>query len=192
MLLGCFRSVAPGDAPEVDAGTADARPAARDAAPPSDSGVDLGPTGECTCVDESVCGEPPPFGCGRAVCVFESSCEIRADDSGCGAGARCETTSLECADDVSTVGVVLRTDYEPGVDFDGIALRADGVVVALRTPSAGEDYLDGVRLGDFGTAATTVELELALYRGCRVVATQRSRPDVEPEGTSVTMVVTGR
>ena len=170
VATGCFDSHGPDMA--LDGGTRapDARPASVDGAATRDGGVGAGPAGACTCVEDSVCGDPPPFGCGRGLCVFETSCAIGIAYSGCAPGDRCDPSTLECIDGTvaGPVDVTLATDLRPSTDFDGVAVRVNGSVVARHGVSASEDYLEGVRVGSFATAAEELTVEMELYAGCEL------------------------
>lgn len=191
VATGCFDSHGPDMA--LDGGTRapDARPASMDGAVVRDGGVDAGPVGACTCVEDSVCGDPPPVGCGRGLCVFEASCAIGVADSRCAPGDRCDPSTLECIDGTvaGPVDVTLRTDLRPSTDFDGVAVRVNGAVVARHGVSVSEDYLEGVRVGSFATAAEELTVEMELYAGCELRDDRRMRLD-SSSGDGLTFVFT--
>lgn len=197
LLAGCFGAHRSDDDPERDAGVgrdarlADARPPRRDARMVADAGGDLG-FGACTCVEDSVCGAPPPFGCGQGVCVFEALCTVGVHDEGCGPDARCDPATLECATEPSMIDVATVTNFSPVAEFDGVAVSVEGAIVARHVVSADEPYLDGVLVASFGTAATDIVVEVTLYDGCEVVQSRRVNLASLEDGSRITVVFTRR
>lgn len=139
------------------------------------------------CESDSDCPEPPPFGCGQAMCVA-GVCAVGAGS--CGPTEACDQSELTCTPESVELRTTVRTDYEPVVEFDRVVLKVDGTVVLQDTELAG-DALEGLVLDPVSVGLRDeLQVEATLYQGCNELASRLIA--VAPVGapSSLTFVIT--
>ena len=136
--------------------------------------------GECMCVTDADCPPPPPFGdCVRAVCT-DCICTFIPDDAVCGIGGVCDPDTFLCTSSTGVeVEIIVRTDYEPVVEFDRIAILG-GLDVFEYRPVRSDPFLSmGVPLGTLRAPRGDQVLSAELWLGDSLVASRDELVRVE-------------